>query len=72
MKQRDLLPEDKTDKTSWTSLKKLNYALKEEQKISKMIGIKYDKLPFIGREGIGGGGKPHKRKQISLSNVGSS
>lgn len=37
-----------------------------------MIGIKYDKLPFIGKEGIGGGGKAHKRKQISLSNVGSS
>jgi hypothetical protein len=37
-----------------------------------MIGVKYDKLPFIGREGIGGGGKPHKRKQFTLGNVGSS
>ena len=72
MKQRDLLPDEKNDNTSWSSLKKINYALKEEQKISKMIGIKYDKLPFIGKEGIGGGGKAHKRKQISLSNVGSS
>lgn len=57
-----MLPDEKNDRTSWSSLKKINYALKEEQKISKMIGVKYDKLPFIGKEGIGGGGKAHKRK----------
>ena len=56
------MPDEKTDKTSWSSLKKINYALKEEEKISNMIGLKYDKLPFIGREGIGGGGLAHKRK----------
>jgi hypothetical protein len=30
MKQRDNLPHEKNDRTSWSSLKKLNYALKEE------------------------------------------
>lgn len=62
IKQRELLPEEKTDKTSWSSLKQIDYALKEEKQISQMIGVKYVQLPFIGKEGIGGGGKAHKRK----------
>jgi len=39
-KQRDNLPDEKNnDRTSWKSLKKINYALKEEQEISQMIGV---------------------------------
>ena len=37
-----------------------------------MIGIKYDKLPFIGKEGVGGGGKPQMRKKMTLGKVGTS
>jgi hypothetical protein len=61
-----------THKTTWQSVDSCNLDWIEESELSKKIGTKPHRLPFNGKEFIGGGGKPMLRKELSLGRVAQS